>query len=130
MRPIRRIGHMFKLLFINRVLLTLLGTATGAVKLFQMEQEMVIFAEAGFSTAATIAFGVVQIAAALLLLDARTARLGAGGLLISFVLATGVLFINGMIAFGVFSLLFIAMAALVIARPPARSEQPQASPST
>lgn len=108
---------MKTLMLINRVLLTLLGVSTGAVKLFGMEQEMALFAKAGFSTGATVAFGIVQIAAALLLLHNRSARVGAIGLLISFVIATGVLFINGMIPFGVVSLSFIAMAGFVIAKP-------------
>ena len=80
---------------------------------------MRIFAEAGFSYSATVAFGVLQLIAALMLLRAQSVRLGAGLLLVSFVVATGVLFVNGIIAFGLASLLFIAMAGLLVARPPA-----------
>ena len=105
------------LLLVNRTLLTLLGLATGAVKIAQMADEMAIFADAGFSTGATVGFGVVQLLAALALVHARSARAGASVLLLSFVVATGVLFVNAMVAFGVFSLLFIAMAAIVIAEP-------------
>ena len=104
---------------IDRILLLLLGTSTGLVKIFGMAEEMQIFAEAGFSYGATVAFGVFQLVAALMLLRAERVRLGAGLLLVSFVVATGVLFVNGIIAFGLASLLFIAMAGLLVARPPA-----------
>ena len=106
------------LTLINRVLLTVLGVSTGAVKLAHMEQEMKIFQQAGFTDGLTVAFGVVQLVAALMLLSARTLRLGAAILAVSFVVATGVLFKNGMIPFGIFSLLFIAMAGLAWSRAP------------
>lgn len=99
-------------LWINRVLLTLLSISTGAVKLAQMEAEMVIFREIGFPDAATIAFGVVQVVGGLLLLPNKTTRIGAWVMLPTFVFATVVLFVNEMIPFGVSSVLFIAMAAL------------------
>lgn len=99
-------------LWINRVLLTLLSIATGAVKLARMEDEMRIFREAGFADGLIIAFGVVQLAGGLLLVPHRTTRLGAWVMLPTFAVATGVLFVNGMVPFGVVSLLFIAMAAI------------------
>jgi len=99
-------------LWINRVLLTLLSISTGAVKLARMEDEMRIFREVGFSDPLIIAFGVVQLIGGLLLIHNRTSRTGAWIMLPTFALATGVAFANGMIPFGVASLLFIAMAAL------------------
>lgn len=99
-------------LWINRVLLTLLSLSTGAVKLARMEDEMRIFTEAGFSDPLIIAFGVVQLIGGAVLIPNKTSRLGAGIMLPTFVLATGVVFYNGMIPFGVGSLLFIAMAAI------------------
>lgn len=108
-------------LLVDRVLLTLLGVSTGAVKIAGMDQEMLIFREAGFPDALTVAFGVVQLVAALLLIHPRTARIGAGVLIPTFIIATGVLFVNGMVTFGVFSLLFIAMAAAQVAFPPDRA---------
>ncbi len=100
------------LLWLNRVLLTVLSLATGAVKLAGMEAEMVIFREVGFSDSLTIAFGVVQLLGGLLLIANKTTRLGAWVMLPTFVFATIVLLVNGMMAFGASSLLFIAMAAL------------------
>ena len=99
-------------LWINRVLLTLLSLSTGAVKLARMEAEMVIFREIGFSDALTIAFGVLQLVGGVLLIPNKTTQLGAWVMLPTFAFATVVLFVNGMIPFGVSSLLFIAMAAL------------------
>jgi len=110
-------GMKRALLLTNRVLLTLLGMMTGAVKLGQMAEEMALFANAGFSTAATMGFGFVQLAAAIALLHVRSARAGAITLLLTFVIATGVLFINAMIPFGLVSLVFIAMAALAASEP-------------
>jgi len=103
---------------IDRVLLFLLGASTGAVKIFGMEEEMRIFAEVGFSHGATVAFGVFQLVAALLLLRNSTLRIGASLLLVSFVLATGVLFANGIVGFGFASLLFILMAGLLVIQGP------------
>lgn len=94
----------------NRVLLTGLSIMTGAVKLAQMEEEMVLFRSIGFSDAVTMAFGALQLAGGLLLLPSKTTRTGAWLMAPTFLFATGVLFANGMVPFGVVSLLFIAMA--------------------
>ncbi len=98
------------LLWINRVLLTLLSLNTAIVKLAQMEFEMVIFRNVGLPDGATIAFGVVQLIGGLLLTANRTTRIGAWVMVPTFLFATGVLFMNSMLPFGVFSLLFVAMA--------------------
>jgi len=100
------------LALVNRVLLLLLGVSTGTVKLVGLPEEMLIFRNAGFSDPAIVAFGVLQIAAALLLLRDATIRAGSAVLGLTFVIATGVLFVNHVNVFGVASLLFIAMAAL------------------
>ena len=103
---------MRALLWINRVLLTLLSIMTGVVKLAQMEAEMVIFRHVGFSDSLTMVFGGLQLLGGLLLIPAKTTRTGAWLMLPTFAFATYVLFANAMLLFGVFSILFIAMAAL------------------
>lgn len=103
---------MTKLLWTNRVLLTLLSIMTAVVKLVRMEEEMVIFRNVGLSDGMIVVFGVAQLVGGLLLLAPNTTKLGAWLMLPTFVFATGVLFANHMVPFGVFSLLFIAMAAL------------------
>ena len=103
---------MKALLWINRILLTGLSIMTGVVKLVRMDAEMEIFRNIGFSDPLTIAFGVVQLIGGLLLLPSKTTRLGAWIMVPTFVFATGVLLANGMIPFGISSVLFIAMAVL------------------
>lgn len=104
---------MFYIYWINKILLTLLGTSTGLVKIFGMEKEMELFRNAGFSNAATVVFGVIQIAATVLLWFPATLKTGAAVLALTFLMATLVLFKNSMMSFGIFSLLFIAMAIFV-----------------
>ena len=99
------------LAWVNRVLLTGLSIMTGAVKLAQMEEEMVIFRTIGFPDALTIVFGLIQLVGGLLLLPRKTTRLGAWVMVPTFIFATGVLLANGMVTFGVVSVAFIAMAA-------------------
>ncbi len=103
---------MSYLFLVNKILLVLLGFSTGLVKVFRMEAEMLIFRKAGFPDNLTIAFGLAQIVATALVLFPPAARYGAVALGLTFAIATGVLFVNKMIPFGVFSLLFIGMAAL------------------
>ncbi len=113
-------------LLINRGLLTLLSVMTGVVKLVQMHEEMVIFRQAGFPDGLTMAFGLVQLVGGLLLLPGATRRAGASIMAVTFVIATGVLFVNGMVPFGVFSLLFIA-SAVVAAMYDVEAPRPDAS---
>ncbi|MGH1343735.1 MAG: DoxX family protein [Nannocystales bacterium] len=94
----------------NRILLTALSVMTGAVKLAQMEEEMALFRTIGFSDGITMGFGALQLAGGLLLLRARTTKAGAWLMAPTFLFATGVLFANAMVPFGVASVLFIAMA--------------------
>jgi len=101
---------MYYLYLVNKILLTLLGTSTGLVKIFGMEKEMILFRKAGFADTATIIFGIVQFAATLLVWFPATLKSGAAILAVTFLIATGVLFKNSMVPFAVFSLLFIAMA--------------------
>lgn len=98
------------LAWVNRVLLTALSIMTGLVKLAQMEEEMALFRTIGFSDAATMAFGALQLVGGVLLLPPRTTRTGAWLMAPTFLFATGVLLANGMIPFGIVSVLFIAMA--------------------
>lgn len=94
----------------------LLSLATGITKLVRMPAEMELFGGAGFPDAATIAFGVVQVVGGLLLIVPATRRVGAVVMAVTFAVASGVVFANGMIVFGLVSLSFIA-AAVVFAFP-------------
>lgn len=100
----------------NQVLVILLGLATGLVKVFGLEADVEIFANLGFSYGATVAFGVVQAIAAIMIAIPPTVRYGAVILGISFVIATIGLFVSGIYLFGVVSILFIVMAVIVYRR--------------
>lgn len=102
---------------INLVLLTLLSISTGVVKLMSMDEEMALFRHVGFSDAATMLFGVVQLAAGLALVHPKTRRVGAAVLIPTFVFATYALFAMGVMPFAPLSLLFVVMAALVVRFP-------------
>lgn len=95
------------------VVLVLLSVATGVTKLIQLPAEMALFGGAGFSVAAILIFGVVQVAGGLAVAHPRTRRTGAWVMAATFVVATGVVFLAGMVGFGLFSLLFIALAVWV-----------------
>jgi hypothetical protein len=102
--------------WINFVLLFLLGLSTGLVKVFGMEADMKIFAALGFPEFAARLVGLVQAVAALMLLAPVARAAGALVLALSFVVATAAVFASGMVPFGIFSLLFIAMAAWTFSR--------------
>lgn len=93
-------------------LLTLLAVSTGAVKIAQLPEEMALFRHLGWSDGLTVAFGVVQLGAGVLLVPPRTRRLGAGVLIPTFLIATYALFANAVYPFAPLSLLFVAMAGL------------------
>jgi len=94
------------------VVLILLSIATGVTKLIQIPAEMELFGNAGWPIWLTLAFGVVQIAGGLLLIAPQSRRYGAMVMIVTFVIASAVVLINGMIPFFLFSLLFIVLAAL------------------
>lgn len=72
---------------------------------------MQLFRTIGFSDAMTVVFGVVQLIGAVLLVAPKTTRIGAVWMAVTFLFATGVLLANGMVLFGVASLLFPLSAA-------------------
>lgn len=79
-----------------------------------METEMEIFRNAGFSDTMIIIFGMAQLVAGFLLLLPSVRKKAATALALTFSIATCVLFINGQMMFGIFSILFIAMTAWFI----------------
>ncbi len=91
------------------ILLLLLSLATGITKLIQMPEEMELFRGAGFPDWLTLAFGAMQALAGGMLLIQCFQHWAARLLMLSYGIATGVVFANGMMVFGVVSILFIAM---------------------
>ncbi|MEM7369141.1 MAG: DoxX family protein [Bacteroidota bacterium] len=92
------------------IILILLSIATAVTKLIQMPEEMELFRHAGFSDSMTILFGIIQLVGGILLVPGKTRKYGAIVMLSTFVIATIVVFMKGMIGFGLFSMLFIALA--------------------
>ena len=93
-------------------LLILLSIATGVTKLIQLPAEMALFRGAGWADWLIIGFGVVQVAGGLLLIVAKTRKIGAGVMIASFAIASVVVFLDGRLIFGLVSLLFIALASV------------------
>lgn len=110
-------GSAMTLLRVNLVLLILLSLSTGLVKLLRMQAEMDLFARAGFGEQGVTALGLLQLMGGGMLFFAKYRRIGAAIMAASFVLASAVVFIAGMIPFGFFSLLFIFMAVVAYRRP-------------
>lgn len=99
---------------INLYLTALLSIATGIFKIMQQEADITLFEKIGFNATGTTLLGVVQLIGGVLLLISKTRLTGAIIMIITFTLASIAVFANGMLVFGVISLLFIAMAYLVI----------------
>lgn len=92
------------------VILILLSLATGMTKLILLPEEVELFAHAGFSNKMTFAFGLLQVTGGLLLIFKSSRSYGAVIMLVTFVVASIVVFYKGMMGFGFFSILFIVLA--------------------
>lgn len=99
---------------INWVLVTLLSLSTGIFKLLQQEADITLFEKIGFSVTMTTILGVIQLVGGVLLLPAQTRKLGAYTMIPTFIIASVAVFANQQVTFGIVSLLFIAMAYLVV----------------
>ncbi|MEQ1900778.1 MAG: hypothetical protein ABL866_08600 [Devosia sp.] len=94
------------------VILVLLSISTGVTKLVQLPAEMQLFQNAGWGVPVILAFGVLQLAGGLMLIWPPSRRYGAVVMIATFAVASAVVFINGLMAFFAFSLLFIVLAIL------------------
>jgi hypothetical protein len=77
------------------VLLILLGAASGVPKVMLMEQEVNFFGQYGFANWMLIAFGLTQIAGAVLMVFTRTRFIGAAIVAITFLISLAVLILEG-----------------------------------
>ena len=94
---------------LNLVILILLSFSTALVKIFRVPEEVRLFTRVGWDQTSIICFGIIQLVGALLLLFAFTRKWGVLLMILTFSIATVVLFLNHMSLFGLFSLSFIAM---------------------
>lgn len=96
------------------VVVVLLSIAAGAAKVMQVPQEMEFLRSVGLSESLIMVFGLIQIAGGVLLMTQKTRLIGAVLAASAFVLSTILIFIGGNIEFGLFSILPIVLAGIVI----------------
>jgi hypothetical protein len=96
------------------VIIALLSIAAGAAKVMQTPEEMAFLQGVGLNKTLIIVFGVVQIAAGILLAAGKTRFLGAILSALAFAASAILLFVGGNLAFGLFSIVPVALAGYVI----------------
>ncbi|NNK52521.1 MAG: hypothetical protein HKO99_13075 [Xanthomonadales bacterium] len=96
------------------VALALLSIAAGLAKVMQAPQEMEFLQSFGLSKILIIVFGLIQIAGGVLLAPKKTRMFGAILAASAFGVSTVLIFVRGNVAFGMFSILPIALAGVVI----------------
>ena len=95
-------------------LIALLSIAAGTAKVMQTPQEMEFLQGLGFSTTLIVLFGLVQIAGGVLLAPRKTRMFGAVLTTAALFVSTVLIFIGGNLVFGLFSIVPIALAGIVI----------------
>ena len=100
-------------LLVNHVLITAFGVMSGMYKVTGGEADIRVFSHLGMSPGVIAAFGLVQAAAAVATWPTASRKPAAVVLALCNALATAGLFAAGVIPFGVVSILFVLMAALV-----------------
>ncbi len=96
------------------VVVVLLSIAAGLAKVMQTPQEMEFLQGLGLNPVLIIVFGLVQIVGGVLLLPNRTRMPGAILVTLALVVSTVLIFIGGDLRFGLFSLIPIALASVII----------------
>lgn len=104
---------MKRALLINHGLMVLFGVSSGLFKVAGGAADLEVFSHLGMGRWAVAVFGALQAVAAVLTVPARTRTPGVVGLTACNLLASAGLFAAGVQPFGVVSLLFVAMAALI-----------------
>ncbi len=98
------------------VLTIVISIATGLFKILQQEADIQLFGAIGFNETMVTLLGIVQFIGGVLLVPSKTRVVGAYIMIPTFIVASLAVFANGMWVFGGVSLVFIAMAYLVIIR--------------
>ena len=94
--------------------IVLVSIAAGAAKVMQTPQEMEFLQGLGLSTTLIVVFGLVQITGGVLLVPRKTRMFGAVLATAALVVSTVLIFVGGNLAFGLFSIVPVALAAVVI----------------
>ncbi len=99
---------------INLVLIVLLSASSALAKIMLMPQEVEFFGQAGLSKPMLVAFGSLQMLAALLFVTTKLRKAGAILAALAFLGSAITIFISGNTAFGLISLLPVALSTLII----------------
>ena len=99
---------------INLVLLILLGGAAGLAKVTQAPPEIAFFAGLGLGAIVVIAFGILQLVCAVLLIFEQRRLIGALLLGVTFSLSVVMILMTGQIGFAAVSVIPILMTGWVI----------------
>ena len=99
---------------INLVLLGLLGAAAGFAKVTQAPPEIAFFQGLGLGAIVVIAFGILQLVSAVLLIFETRRYIGAILLAVTFSLSVVMILMTGQIGFALVSVIPVLMASWVI----------------
>jgi hypothetical protein len=94
--------------------IALLSIAAGLAKVLQTQQEMEFLQGLGLSSFLIVVFGLVQIVGGILIAPKKTRMLGAILVMLALVVSTALVFMGGNLAFGLFSVIPIALAGVII----------------
>lgn len=103
--------------FVSILMITivaLLSVAAGLAKVMEAPQEVEFLQSAGLSTTLIIIFGLIQIAAAVLLVPRKTRMAGSILAAFAFAVSSVLIFVGGDLNFGLFSLLPVLLACVII----------------
>lgn len=103
--------------FVSILIITivvLLSVAAGLAKVMEAPQELEFLQSAGLSTTLIIIFGLIQIAAAVLLVPRKTRMAGSVLAALAFAVSSVLIFVAGNLGFGLFSLLPVLLACVII----------------
>lgn len=100
--------------FLIIAVIALLSIAAGLAKVLQTPQEMEFLQGLGLSPAVIIVFGLVQIAGGVLVVPPRTRLVGAILATSALAVSTILIFMGGNLEFGLFSIIPIALAGVII----------------
>lgn len=99
---------------INLVLLILLGGAAGLAKVTQAPPEIAFFHGIGLGAMVVVAFGILQLVSAILLVFDSRRHIGAILLCVTFSLSVVMILVTGQIGFAAASIIPVLMAGWVI----------------
>ena len=96
--------------------IALLSIAAGLAKVLQTQQEMEFLQGLGLSTFLIVVFGLAQVLGGIMMAPDKTRLHGTVLVTFALILSTILLFMGGNVAFGLFSVIPIALAGVIISQ--------------